>query len=41
MPPADLGGQRAFLEDYEVYDQRASEPANSQVEIHLSLEAAG
>ena len=37
----DLGRKRAFLTDYEVYDHRATDPANAQVEIHLSLEAAG
>jgi predicted transcriptional regulator YdeE len=37
----DLGRKRAFLTDYEVYDHRATDPANSQVEIHLGLEAAG
>jgi predicted transcriptional regulator YdeE len=37
MSPAELGGTRAFLEDYEVYDQRSADPANSQVEIHVGL----
>jgi predicted transcriptional regulator YdeE len=37
MSPAELGGTRAFLEDYEVYDQRSADPANSQVEIHIGL----
>jgi predicted transcriptional regulator YdeE len=37
MPPAQLGGQRAFLQDYEIYDQRASDPNNSQIEIHVGL----
>jgi predicted transcriptional regulator YdeE len=38
MPVAELGGKRAFLTDYEVYDERASDPASAQVEIHLGLE---
>jgi predicted transcriptional regulator YdeE len=37
MPPTELGGQRAFLEDYEVYDQRSADPGNAQVEIHIGL----
>ena len=40
MHPTELGGQRAFLEDYEIYDQRASDPNNSQVEIHVGLRLA-
>ena len=40
MPPAELGGQRTFLEDYEIYDQRASDPNNSQVEIHVGIRPA-
>jgi predicted transcriptional regulator YdeE len=38
MPADELGGRRAFLTDYEVYDGRAADPENAQVEIHLSLE---
>ena len=37
MTPEELGGRRAFTEDYEVYDQRSADPKNAQVEIHLSL----
>ena len=37
MPPAELGGQRAFLIDYEIYDQRSADPTNAQVEIHVGL----
>jgi len=39
MSPDDLGGKRAFLTDYEVYDHRAANPADAQVEIHLGLQA--
>jgi predicted transcriptional regulator YdeE len=37
MSAAELGGQRAFLEDYEIYDHRSADPANAQVEIHVGL----
>jgi len=36
--PKELGHKRAFLTDYEVYDHRASDPANAKVEIHIGLE---
>ena len=39
--PEELGGKRAFLTDYEIYDRHAADPTNAQVEIHLGLEAAG
>jgi predicted transcriptional regulator YdeE len=38
LAPGELGRNRAFLTDYEVYDHRAIDPASTQVEIHLSLE---
>jgi predicted transcriptional regulator YdeE len=37
LAPGDLGGSRAFLTDYEVYDHRAKDPSSAQVEIHLGL----
>ncbi len=37
MQPAQLGGKRAFLTDYEVYDERSSNPQDAQVEIHIGL----
>lgn len=40
MPPAELGGRRAFLTDYEVYDQRSANPQQAQVEIHIGLQPA-
>ena len=39
MTAADLGGKRAFVTDYEVYDQRSANPQDAQVEIHLGLAA--
>jgi len=35
--PAQLGGPRAFVTDYEIYDQRSTDPNNAQVEIHVGL----
>ncbi|MFC5864787.1 GyrI-like domain-containing protein [Acidicapsa dinghuensis] len=40
MTPEELGGRRAFTEDYEVYDQRSADPKNARVEIHLALRSA-
>ena len=37
MTPADLGGKRSFVMDYEVYDERAADPGNAIVEFHLGL----
>ena len=37
IPPSELGGVRAFAVDYEVYDQRAADPQNAQVELHLGV----
>ncbi|HLY39595.1 MAG TPA: GyrI-like domain-containing protein [Terracidiphilus sp.] len=38
MTPEDLGGKRAFLTDYEVYDQRAADPHSAQVEFHIGVQ---
>jgi predicted transcriptional regulator YdeE len=40
MHPAELGGKRAFLTDYEVYDARSANPQQAQVEIHIGLQPA-
>jgi len=32
-----LGGERAYKADYEVYDQRATDPQNAQLEIRVGL----
>ena len=37
MPPEQMGGQRAFLTDYEIYDQRSANQQQAQVEIHIGL----
>jgi predicted transcriptional regulator YdeE len=38
MQPAQLGGKRAFVTDYEVYDARSANPQQAQVEIHVGLQ---
>ena len=37
MPPVELGGKRAFVTDYEIYDARSADPQHAQVEIHIGL----
>jgi len=34
---AQLGGSRAYKADFEVYDERATDPQNSQIDIHVGL----
>lgn len=41
MTPEKLGGKRAFLTDYEVYDRRADDPKNAQVEFHIGIDPSG
>jgi predicted transcriptional regulator YdeE len=38
MPTEELGGKRTFLTDYEVYDGRAADPTDAEVEIHIGIE---
>jgi len=33
----ELGGKRAYRVDFEVYDQRATDPQNSQVDLFIGL----
>jgi predicted transcriptional regulator YdeE len=33
----ELGGKRAFLTDFEVYDQRAADPQHAQIDIHIGV----
>ena len=40
MTATDLGGKRAFVTDYEIYDRRSANPQNAQVEIHIGLAPA-
>jgi predicted transcriptional regulator YdeE len=37
LSPEELGGHRAYLTDFEIYDQRASNPQDSQVDIYIGL----
>jgi predicted transcriptional regulator YdeE len=37
LTPEQLGGRRAFRTDYELYDERATDPQNSQVDIYIGL----
>jgi predicted transcriptional regulator YdeE len=37
MSPSQLGGHRTFQVDYEIYDQRAADPDNAQIEVHVGL----
>jgi predicted transcriptional regulator YdeE len=32
-----LGGQRAYRADFEVYDKRAADPQNSQVDVYVGI----
>lgn len=34
---AELGGERAYNADFEIYDERARDPKNAQVEIHVGI----
>ena len=36
-PPNELGGTRAFKTDYEIYDQRAADPENAQIDVYIGL----
>jgi predicted transcriptional regulator YdeE len=37
MPKASSGGDRAYKTDFEVYDQRAMDPQNAQVDIYIGI----
>jgi len=37
MSPEELGGARAFKTDYEIYDQRAADPENAQIDVYVGL----
>jgi len=34
---AELGGERAYQADFEVYDERARDPGNAQVDINMGI----
>ena len=37
MTPSELGGVRSYQADFELYDQRSSNPEQAQVDIYLGL----
>src|ERR1700749_3414733 len=37
MPPDELGGTRSFRTDFEIYDQRAADPENAQIDVYVGL----
>jgi predicted transcriptional regulator YdeE len=38
VPKAEPGGNRAYQADFEVYDHRAADPHNAQVDIYVGIE---
>lgn len=37
MSPSELGGDRAYVADFEIYDQRAIDPANTSLDIYIGI----
>ena len=37
LPKSEPGGNRAYLADFEIYDQRAADPQNSQVDVYVGI----
>lgn len=37
MTSEDFDGNRAYIADFEVYDQRASDPANASLDIYIGI----
>lgn len=37
MTPNDLGGQRAYIADFEIYDERARDPASTRLDIYIGI----
>lgn len=37
MTEKDFGGERAYVADFEIYDQRASDPANASLDIYIGI----
>jgi predicted transcriptional regulator YdeE len=38
MSPAQLGGKRAYIADFEVYDERSADHANTVLDIYIGIE---
>ena len=39
MDGNDFGGKRKYIADFEVYDERASNPNNTVIDIYIGTEA--
>ncbi len=39
MPRTELGGERTFLADFEVYDDRAIDPNSASLDIYIGIKA--
>ncbi|MCE3239278.1 MAG: hypothetical protein K0R24_2259 [Gammaproteobacteria bacterium] len=37
MSASGFGGERAYIADFEVYDQRAADPANTSLDIYIGI----
>jgi predicted transcriptional regulator YdeE len=37
LPKSATGGDRVYKADYEIYDQRAANPPDAQVEVHVGI----
>jgi predicted transcriptional regulator YdeE len=37
IPKTSPGGDRAFKTDYEVYDERAANPQETEIEVHVGI----
>lgn len=37
MSANDFGGERTYIADFEIYDQRASDPANASLDIYIGI----
>jgi predicted transcriptional regulator YdeE len=37
MSPADMGGKRTYQTDFEIYDHRANDPANTTLDIYIGI----
>jgi predicted transcriptional regulator YdeE len=38
MSADDFGGERAYIADFEVYDQRACDPTNASLDIYIGID---
>ena len=39
MNESELNGKRRYIADFEIYDDRASDPNNTVVEIYIGIES--